>query len=160
MSSQTTDNNKRLDYLDVAKGIGILLVILGHCQLGRIGRAHSLIYSFHMPLFFFISGVCFSNKYTFSTLAVKRFRQIILPTIYFSIISTLLVDGLGLNVEWWDWSKHFPFALWFLPVLYFTELVAWLICNKNYEQGKLCYLPIGTIVFVSFVISFFCRLSI
>ena len=85
MSSQTTDNNKRLDYLDVAKGIGILLVILGHCQLGRIGRAHSLIYSFHMPLFFFISGVCFSNKYTFSTLAVKRFRQIILPTIYFSI---------------------------------------------------------------------------
>ena len=29
MSSQTTDNNKRLDYLDVAKGIGILLVILG-----------------------------------------------------------------------------------------------------------------------------------
>lgn len=59
MSSQTTDNNKRLDYLDVAKGIGILLVILGHCQLGRIGRAHSLIYSFHMPLFFFISGVCF-----------------------------------------------------------------------------------------------------
>ena len=117
MSSQTTDNNKRLDYLDVAKGIGILLVILGHCQLGRIGRAHSLIYSFHMPLFFFISGVCFSNKYTFSTLAVKRFRQIILPTIYFSIISTLLVDGLGLNVEWWDWSKHFPFALWFLPHL-------------------------------------------
>lgn len=53
-----------------------------------------------------------------------------MPTIYFSIISTLLVDGLGLNVEWWDWSKHFPFALWFLPVLYFTELVAWLICNK------------------------------
>ena len=42
----------------------------------------------------------------------------------------MLVDGLGLNVEWWDWSKHFPFALWFLPVLYFTELVAWLICNK------------------------------
>ena len=130
MSSQTTDNNKRLDYLDVAKGIGILLVIFGHCQLGWIGSVHSLIYSFHMPLFFFISGVCFSNKYTFSTLAVKRFRQIILPTIYFSIISTLLVDGLGLNVEWWDWSKHFPFALWFLPVLYFTELVAWLICNK------------------------------
>lgn len=42
----------------------------------------------------------------------------------------MLVDGLCLNVEWWDWSKHFPFALWFLPVLYITELVAWLICNK------------------------------
>ena len=77
MSTQTADNNKRLDNLDVAKGIGILLVIFGHCQLGWIGSVHSLIYSFHMPLFFFISGVCFSNKYTFSTLAVKRFRQMI-----------------------------------------------------------------------------------
>ena len=121
---------QRLDYLDVAKGIGMFLVILGHCQMGRIGAVHSLIYSFHMPLFFFISGICFSNKYTFSSLAVKRFKQMILPTIYFSVISTLLVDGLGLHVEWWDWSKHFPFALWFLPVLYFTELSAWVICNR------------------------------
>ena len=121
---------KRLDYLDVAKGIGMLLVILGHCQMGRIGAMHSLIYSFHMPLFFFISGVCFSNKYTFHSLAAKRFKQMILPTIYFSIISTLVVDGFGLHVKWWDWSKHFPFALWFLPVLYFSELLAWLVCNR------------------------------
>lgn len=121
---------QRLDYLDVAKGIGILLVILGHCQLGRIGNIHALIYSFHMPLFFFISGLCFSNKYGFTSLAVKRFKQMILPTIYFSVISTLLVEGLGLHVMWWDWGKHFPFALWFLPVLYFAELLAWVICNK------------------------------
>lgn len=120
--------SQRLDYLDVAKGIGILLVILGHCQLGR--NVHAVIYSFHMPLFFFVSGLCFSNKYTFSSLAVKRFKQMILPTIYFSVISTLMVDGLGLHVEWWNWNNHFPFSLWFLPVLYFTELLAWVICNK------------------------------
>ena len=130
MSTQISDKNKRLDYLDVAKGIGILLVILGHCQLGRIGEMHSLIYSFHMPLFFFVSGVCFSNKYDFTSLAVKRFKQMILPTIYFSVISTLLVEGLDWHVKWWDWSQHFPFALWFLPVLYFAELLAWVICNK------------------------------
>lgn len=121
---------QRIKHLDIAKGIGILLVILGHCQLGGISGVHSLIYSFHMPLFFFISGMCFSNKYSFATLAVKRFSQMILPTIYFSIISTLIVKGLGWHVGWWDWSRHFPFALWFLPVLYFAELLAWGICNK------------------------------
>lgn len=121
---------QRLDYLDIVKGIGILLVIIGHCQLGRIACIHSIIYSFHMPLFFFLSGVCFSNKYTFLALAKKRFRQMVLPTFWFSLISILVVDGLELQVEWWDWSNHFPFALWFLPILYITELLAWLICNK------------------------------
>lgn len=122
--------SQRLDYLDVGKGIGIILVILGHCQLGRVGNLHSVLYSFHMPLFFIISGICYSNKYSFSSLATRRFRQMILPTIYFSLISLLVVDGLELQVTWWDWSKHLPFALWFLPVLYFAELIAWLICNK------------------------------
>ena len=139
MPTQTLDNSKRLDYLDVAKGIGILLVILGHCQLGRIGEVHSLIYSFHMPLFFFVSGVCFSNKYDFTSLATKRFRQMILPTIYFSVISTVLVEGLDLHVKWWDWNKHFPFALWFLPVLYFAELLAWVICNKIFNKFYLVF---------------------
>ena len=37
--------SQRLDYLDVGKGIGIILVILGHCQLGRVGNLHSVLYS-------------------------------------------------------------------------------------------------------------------
>ena len=95
---------QRLDYLDIAKGIGILLVIIVHCQMGRIGCIHSIIYSFHMPLFFFLSGVCFSNKYTFWALAKKRFRQMILPTFWFSLISILVVDGLDLHVDWYAYG--------------------------------------------------------
>jgi len=45
----------RLSFIDAAKGIGILLVVLGHSPgLPLFGVV--LIYSFHMPLFFFISG--------------------------------------------------------------------------------------------------------
>lgn len=136
--------SQRLDFLDIAKGFGILFVILGHCQLGRIGSLHSILYSFHMPLFFLISGICFSNKYTFTSLVVKRFRQMILPTIWFSLISVMVVKGLDLNVRWWDWSKHLPFALWFLPVLYFTEIIAWVISNK--VTNKIC---LAALLFVS-----------
>ena len=47
---------ERLDYLDMAKGVGIFLVILGHIEYLE-ESAMSFIYSFHMPLFFVIGGI-------------------------------------------------------------------------------------------------------
>lgn len=46
--------------IDILKGIGILLVIMGHCDI--FGRISGLIYSFHMPLFIILSGYFFSYK--------------------------------------------------------------------------------------------------
>ena len=40
----------RISYIDIAKGIGIFLVIWGHIILS--GPAYNIIYAFHMPLFF------------------------------------------------------------------------------------------------------------
>ena len=51
---------KRLHYIDIAKGIGILLVALAHNDLaGYAPFLYHWIYSFHMPLFFFLSGLFF-----------------------------------------------------------------------------------------------------
>ena len=47
----------RLDYMDLAKGIGILAVILGHVYKNTVFG--TLLYSFHLPLFFLISGYFF-----------------------------------------------------------------------------------------------------
>lgn len=48
---------ERITYIDSAKAIAIILVIIGHCYwLREIPKLGSLIYSFHMPLFFLISG--------------------------------------------------------------------------------------------------------
>ena len=46
MSEQT----KRVEALDIAKGIGIILVIIGHMSSSYL---RDWIYSFHMPLFFY-----------------------------------------------------------------------------------------------------------
>lgn len=46
--------NTRVEWVDVAKGIGIILVVLGHNQ--SPDYIIKFIYSFHMPLFFFLSG--------------------------------------------------------------------------------------------------------
>lgn len=45
---------KRLEYIDIARGIGIVLVVLGHCLSQLDGGLRTFIYSFHMPLFFCI----------------------------------------------------------------------------------------------------------
>lgn len=48
----------RIKYIDIAKCIGIILVVLGHTEF--IGK--NFIYQFHLPLFFFLSGFVFSEK--------------------------------------------------------------------------------------------------
>ncbi|MEZ9921131.1 acyltransferase family protein [Vibrio breoganii] len=76
-----------------AKGIGIILVIFGHMNI-----PHSLaivIYSFHMPLFFYLSGLVFNNrKYNCLKFTIKRKVENIIISIYNiyrSIISLLYI---------------------------------------------------------------------
>ncbi len=50
---------KRLDYLDRAKGLLIILVVIGH--IWQSGPVFNIIYAFHMPAFFLISGILFHH---------------------------------------------------------------------------------------------------
>lgn len=51
---QTKTVKKRIDYLDIARGIAIILMIIGHVVSGY---KRVIIFSFHMPLFIIISGI-------------------------------------------------------------------------------------------------------
>ncbi len=76
-------NKERDRLIDVVKGIGILLVVLGHIIEGSV---RDFIYLFHMPLFFYLSGSTISlskNKYD----VVKRMRSLLIPYFFFSFIS-------------------------------------------------------------------------
>ncbi|MEY8214537.1 MAG: acyltransferase family protein, partial [Colwellia sp.] len=61
-------STERFEWVDYAKAIGIFLVVYGHVSRGLVSAglmadstlyqyADSVIYSFHMPLFFFLSGL-------------------------------------------------------------------------------------------------------
>lgn len=52
--------SKRIEWIDIAKGIGMLLVIMGH-SVGFGSFLHNLIFAFHMPLFFCFRGLYFMN---------------------------------------------------------------------------------------------------
>lgn len=55
---------KRIDYLDIAKGIGIILVLVGH--ISKNDEINRFLYLFHMPLFFIISGMLYKEKIIFA----------------------------------------------------------------------------------------------
>ena len=67
----------RLDYMDLAKGIGILAVILGHVYKNTVFG--TLLYSFHLPLFFLISGYFFHYIPDFWVFLGKKLRNYLIP---------------------------------------------------------------------------------
>lgn len=52
----------RIAWIDVAKGLGILLVVAGHSRLAELPVLGSWVNSFQMPLFFVLAGLCFDGR--------------------------------------------------------------------------------------------------
>ncbi len=81
-------NKARIEWVDIAKGIGILLVIIGHTVDGMLQGA---IYSFHMPLFFILSCITFKfsvNKEMVLTKLERSFAHLVIPAFIVYGIST------------------------------------------------------------------------
>ena len=125
---------KRLDYLDMAKGIGIILVVIGHSGMASDGVITWLA-SFHMPLFFIISGMLLYHKREETRLlrsSVKRkARSLLVPYGFFSIFylaidlwyvskgqEIWMEDAVLQTVSFYGLS-----VLWFLPSLFLVEIL-------------------------------------
>lgn len=95
-------NTNRLRYIDFAKGVAILLVVMGHIVQYNLkgdsaNKIFNFIYSFHMPLFFFLSGyvaalryegVCFERVLTFIK---KKFISLLVPFLTWGFLLNLLL---------------------------------------------------------------------
>ena len=94
-----SDKTARIQYLDIAKGFGILMVCLGHactnqssvaeCKLADLIRFVTL---FHMALFFFINGMLYQTKYSEKPVlgSIKKFRAYYIPFIKYNLLFWLL----------------------------------------------------------------------
>jgi acyltransferase len=131
----------RIPWIDTAKALGITLVVLGHMSIPASTRQY--IFSFHMPLFFFLSGYVFDpDKYrALSEFVDRRLRSLILPYLLFSLVAYVfwvLVDNnvgqtkgsavlepfLGIfysNNRFANMSHNI--ALWFITCLFVVEVM-------------------------------------
>lgn len=138
----------RITYIDMAKGIGILLVLIGHSEFPSAGLI-TWISSFHMPLFFILSGMLFSHNNTCKkdgkTFFCKKATSILLPYGIFSILSiiasAILDADLFPEYLWEALIQTVSFrgiaVLWFLPVLFFAESGFFFISKKLSEKNRI-----------------------
>lgn len=139
-------SNQRIQYIDIAKGIGILLVVIGHCinSLSFLGK---WIWSFHMPLFFVISGLCFnpSKNTLFVPFFLKKTRTLLLPLVIFSILMVAIKSVIfPSEFNFATLKMNFPdAAYWFIFVLFLSEILFFSIdkiTNNQYLKFILLFL--------------------
>jgi fucose 4-O-acetylase-like acetyltransferase len=139
---------KRIAYLDVAKGIGILLVVLGHNYIRiSVPDLGKFIFSFHMPFFFMLSGMFFNPAYPLTVLFKRRFATLIRPyfaaivllyTIYFfytdlkwMTLLRRLARSLYASGNYIEWAQ-----LWFLPHLFLLNMFVGVLFLLLYGRMK------------------------
>lgn len=141
----TAGNRVRYDYIDFAKCFGMLVIIWGHIMLS--GATNAMAYGFHIPLFFFLSGMVFNKQKhnKFGEFFKNRFKSLLLPYAVYSVatwvvwvvysyvshadvnylaplLQTLFAQGSG------GYLVH-NVPLWFVPCLFCTEMIYFFICR-------------------------------
>ena len=95
---------KKIEWLAVLQGFSMLLVVIGHVSLTNVPGDPSTpiatgiertIYSFHMPLFIFISGwlfyyTCLRKEKSYSEVLKSKLRRLGIPFLAFTLLSTIL----------------------------------------------------------------------
>ena len=158
--NSTSSHASREEKWDFLRGIAIFLVLLGHSiQWTDPEWQHNLlfegIYSFHMPLFMFVSGYFLRKNLQavpFWEWQKQKARQLFLPSVINSIVFSLLIYFTICQ----GWSDLKPIwyheALWYLNTLFAFVVVARIIaiCRNSSVRVLLWIVFYGCTFFLNF----------
>lgn len=133
MESVISAKDRQTD-LDIAKGIGIILVVWAHAK----GPFSDYISGFHMPFFFFISGMLYCNKdRSIKDYTVRKCKSLLAPFWWWNLIFFPVFFVL---YYWKNWDPMIAFkgigeiiltlnkvpflgTTWFLPALFWVSIL-------------------------------------
>lgn len=154
----------QLRYKDISimKGLAIIMMVAGHSYVGS--GVESYVGMFHMPLFFFVSGYCFKDKYLddFKTYVLKKLKGIYLPYIgwgtFFLLLHNVFVKVGLLEAKWLGWmdlrillgyllrmrhEEQLLGGFWFLHCLFWGVILFWIL--KKLLRDKWLVLMVAAI---------------
>ncbi|MCT4490109.1 acyltransferase [Levilactobacillus parabrevis] len=152
---------KRIHWVDMVKGYGIVLVVIGH-SLAAFNRRVSTpdihsdfifncIYSYHMALFFFVSGIfihSWAHKHTNKAIKIK-FKRLMFPYFIWGII-LILIEGIYTHniqlIRIVELPVRPTLILWFLYSLFIDYLIYYFIIRIT-KNNTLVILSFSLIIF-------------
>lgn len=125
----------RVEYVDLYRGIGIILMILGHLHISDDFSKY--IHAFHMPMFFFISGFFWKGaRDSFFVFLSRKTKSLLVPYVTYWLVNMMVRTILTSKAITLDNIFHFLIeptegmsiasALWFLVALFVCETLYWL----------------------------------
>ena len=125
---------QRVDYVDMFRGIGILLMVMGHINFGE--KFSHFCGAWYMPMFFFVSGLFYKKTdITLKQFIKKKVKTLLIPYVFFAIIHSIaywiLSDDppiYGFNFLWIN-TENLPIAgaLWFLTALFIANVIYYIM---------------------------------
>lgn len=153
-------NKERTPLYDVAKGICIISVVLGH-----LGIATRFVYFYHLPIFFFISGLFFNaEKHSFKDFLLKKIKSLYVPYVIISLLFAIIFDFQNMkNIKYvlriflFDGKAPFTGTFWFISCLFINSTIAFITekltvkFDKKIRQGiylgLFCFYVVMTFLF-------------
>ena len=147
--------NKRVLEFDIAKGLAIILMVVGHCNhfFAYDSYVFTLIYGFHMPLFLFLSGAALrisedSNpkETSIGAMIKKKFHALLVPYFVVGFISILLSNPVDIAApasvllvgQAANADMNFNLPLWFLPMLFCSMVLFWIsFCSTRGSKWQM-----------------------
>lgn len=160
-SGEHNCGRQRYDFIDISKGIGIILVVLCH-TLSQESFVNAVIYSFHVPLFFVVSGLFARPQQRFRSYFLKNVKRLLLPFLVFFLLGltvTCILIGLK-NKNIYDIIWCFINAntfrinvspIWFLACLFNVTILFYVFYKIILSRDNilLTIISIGIIVVIA-----------
>lgn len=158
--SKRTDN--RIIWLDVVRGILIVLMVFGHnIQFGSgsvmlrenyyfLNPIFRFIYSFHMPSLMLLSGFFFGFTVKKTEFWKNRIRSVFIPLVMWSTIPVGLsfIKGVASSIQMKEILRtslsYYLSYYWFLWAILFSSVILWVI-HTYYSDSSLIVLIIGVV---------------
>ncbi len=133
---------ERIKWVDVAKGYGIILVVYGHVAADSFS---TWLYTFHVPLFFFLSGYFFNPAKSSSDFFRSKARGLLLP--YLTLGIPLFLINLHFSYDPIVLLKSYLIqrrasTLWFIAALFMQFMIAYFL-YKAISQTVIRWFAIG-----------------
>ena len=147
---------ERIEYIDLMKGICIILIILLHNNILFTDNVNDMLKNMRIPLYFTLSGLFYKEYNGFYDFITRKFNKLIIPFIFFSYFPFALCE-LGNNYERSIVSylfmgiEPYNYPLWFLRSLFITYILYFIVrkVTKRLSIGaqtiSIFLIPVGGI---------------